>query len=546
MKKFAWMAGLLLVTACSHVDTGQVDYRIAEPEGALHPCPESQSTNLRDNCVGSRDPIQPARLMRRYMPSNDQNMRPFARNEIFSIEIEQGVIGSLLLEGVFFGVELGNAAEYAILANVFEFAGTEEESQDASRRFVDGFSSIHNRSPEAGDTDSGMKLIYYSEDVQRRQPFNFSNIPLRPRAQYQGGSIGIQIVVIEVDSQSGPTSALFSRLAQFGQSALPQAPGVGDVLSDLGQSIFAGSSGDDILLDYRFVLSHQTASPTASGATFAPGRYVIRRAQNRQRPMDWDNLRLDHNTGRLYRREDGRSIELRDEFYLTLNIRRYAEGTNPEFYNFQNWTTFRNQLQQIAEDRNTPLNLLGGRVDELLRFRRSGQIGAELSQQWSDAVASLRRYERSYASDMGAIDFARCGVTQQQAEARRDNSESAARRLVSLFVNTYSHAHAQGLNPPPGGDEQGAGGQAESEFSDTDRGVIVAQVGRYFTPWTATAPRTIFQDAESFQAEFISNGATGALSQTAVDRAVERVVASRRNRESSILCEELGYRRTGS
>ena len=276
MRRISIIVFASLISACAHVDTGQVDYRVADPFK-----PDAASgAKLRD-CKTSEKPCPwHADLDRKYVAAH----APFVANNVYSVELEQAFIGKNLLEGHILGRQFGKHGEYAILANAFEF-GADEASKFIQAPEYGG--------EKASENNTKLKLVYYGDDIAKRQPFNFSNIPLMPRAVYGGGSVGIQIVVMEIDAQAGPVTSLLGTLAEFGKNSIPGPPGATDILFALGDSLLKGSQ-DDRLFDYRFVLSNG-ASIAADGslgpvATFAPGRYVFRRRDERVTTMNWDDL----------------------------------------------------------------------------------------------------------------------------------------------------------------------------------------------------------------------------------------------------------------
>jgi hypothetical protein len=179
------------------------------------------------------------------------DLKPFESGEVFSMEIEQMAIGNNVIEGHVLGYNFDQEGEFAVLANVFEFAGTAADA--GSRRFLQ--SNEIDRDAPADTSDVEMKLIYYGDDIRALQTVNFSNIPLYQRSTYNGGSVGVQLAVLEVDTGDGPMAKLMTTLARFGQKAIPVSSEVSDVLFDFGESLFSDGKGDDRLLEYRFVLS---------------------------------------------------------------------------------------------------------------------------------------------------------------------------------------------------------------------------------------------------------------------------------------------------
>ncbi len=502
MKKFFLLAVPLILFACTHVDTGQIDYRVADAPGAAteqnmkgSPC----SGNASEEC----GPTRLSRVQRRYDPGTD--FTAFTSQDVYSIEIEQGMIGNNILEGHILGRQMGHNAEIAILANVFEFAAENSDAATlAARRFLE-FSAADDPS------DVELKLIYFSDDVNRNQPFNFSNIPLRQRSRYGGGSIGIQIVIMEIDAQSGPMASLMGTLARFGQQVVPGPTEVKDLLFDLGESLFTGGGNDDRLFEYRFVLSAPGATPISPQATFAPGRYVLRRGQERSVPMEWGDVRLDHNTARLYRNRGATWEEIRDELYLVLNIRRYDRSTLPELYQHQRWTQFRQALEEAGAADAGPIASVTANIQQALVARRSDQRRSDLAQQWAAVERHLSIYTSRALKGLEAPELSQCAAAASGLRGRRDSAERDARDAIREFLAAYqgalrtpppaTNAPAPAPNAPP----------AEPEFKIADREALVSFVARYFMPWAAPETSQNFASATVFEGAFVNGGDLAAL-----------------------------------
>ncbi|WP_148276593.1 hypothetical protein [Sphingobium sp. SYK-6] len=515
MKRLGLLAILLTSSACSHVDTGQIDYRIADaPPTTLST--KSMAADATNNCSGAMttlcDPILPSRVVRRYMPDPKTGWDAFQSNDVYSIEIEQGMIGSNILEGKILGREFGKTAEIAILANVFEFAG--QSGDAATRRFLEA-GEYPGKSDDPSDVE--LKLVYFGEDIRRQQAFNFSNIPLRARTAYGGGSIGIQIVVMEVDAQAGPISSLLTTLARFGQQALPGPGEAKDILFDLGESLLAGSK-DDKLFEYRFVLSSGVADTRAVQATFAPGRYVLRRSQVRDMDMDWANLRLDNNTSRLFQKkkdalDNDPYVEVRSDLYMVMNVRRYPAGTAPEFYLQKDWSDFRGALQIAADVKAAPIDAVTADVGRMLVKARSGNWGNGLALKWSTARNLLETYGIRYAALT-----TKCDDVQMLRDL--DVSEREARDAIRNFRAEYQQAAAAERK-----DETGKA--IGPEFQQADREKLVSLVSTFFLPWTTTgADRTAFAGADPFEKTMIDASANGDLALVALTAAAKRADGS--------------------
>lgn len=523
--KYIFIGATLLLSACSHVDTGQVDYRVADAP----PAPVNRDLTAFDatkycssdasvNC----DPIMPARVVRRYMPDPETGWRGFRDQQVYSIEIEQGVIGSNILEGKILGHQFGSKGEIAILANVFEFAAEADTAK--LKRFLDG-EELKKVTDDPSDVE--LKLVYFNDDVRREQAFNFSNIPLRQRSIYGGGTIGIQIVVMEVDAQAAPVASLLKTLARFGQQIVPVPGEAKDMLFDLGESLLTGSQ-DDKLLEYRFALSASESADNdnAIQATFSPGRYVIRRLQDRRSDMQWDELRLDHNSGRLLKYSGGQLTPVTTDLYLVLNIRRYPVGTKPEIYAQRDWAGFRAELQSAADARAAPLDEVTANLSGVLGKMRSNNLGEILAKKWKAANAELLQYTSRYAPDFAKLDLSRCPASLSELERRRDLAERSASDAIRAFLVEYKDTLQLKRKDASGKD-------TIEELAPADREVLVSTIASAFMPWAKTnVSRDAFASATDFEAAYIGSTATKDL----VDDALQ---AARANAPESPPCKSL-------
>lgn len=504
--------GLLVFvcTGCTHVDVGQVDYRVAE-------APIVQKNCSSENMVC--DPLAPADLKRRYLSSPLPELAPFQSGDVYSIELEQMVIGERLLEGMVFGKEfgpaLGDSAEIAILANVFEFSGADAENV---RSFVNGSTDMiaGKNGPDS------IKLIYYGDNVKYRQPLNFGNIPLHPRSEYAGRSVGVQLVVMEVDSESGAVSALLSKLADFGKGALPGLPGAKDVIFDLGKSLFAGGSGDDKLLDYRFVLSYGSQSQDLPQANFAPGRYVILREQDRSVAIPWNRFEIDHNTGRLfYKAANGKpGSEVRDRFYMTINIKRYPAGTSAEAYNFEAWSAVRQALEDHSAT-GAAIAGLQGNLEKILEGKRSVEFTKALVEKWNEAGSSLSNFQKLYLPDIPAAGL--CGASHYYIASNRDRAERRAMDDVREFLALYRTALAAEKTVASKDGQQ----QSAKVFLTEHRETVVSHLSSFFTPWKDDGTdKAMFASAGDFETSFVSSDASTDLWELAKQKVQERASTS--------------------
>ena len=484
--RYALLVALSLLCGCTHIDTGEVDYRIAEPQ----PTPNATATNTPAALALRKEPLLPAPIFRKYKPADTEEGKAFEEGEVYSVDLEQVVIGDNILEGQILGQQFGDKGEFAILANVFEFAATADEA--TKKRFVE--TAEYNRKP--GDNGVQLKLVYYGDDVRRRQALNFDNVVIKPRDKYNGGSIGIQFVIMELDVKSGPMTSLLTTLADSSKDYFPGPPELKGLLTNLGASLFKGGNTDDRLFDYRMVLSTKGFDPQEPKAVFAPGRYVFRRAQVRGKDLDWSNVQLDHNTGRLYEKTAGGWTDVRNELYLVVNVRRYPKDTQTEYYTHPEWTAFRDSVQKLADDEAMPLTDVVENVRVLAAARRTENWRVKLMRKWATAEGQLVYYaSRAISGDMPQLAVADGKAIACPGEfdfkRRRDMAAQNTRDALLAFIAEYQRAVAAGKAPA-------------MEFENSDQNALVSQVARYFMPWSDQEAAAPFENGASFNQAFIT------------------------------------------
>jgi len=503
--------------ACSHVDTGQIDYRIAEEgpnstdcppssgdcrlaelnrryaqRGVARLAPTSRSSSATANraeettrgattrspeaatasqtqstptpppaqAEGATTPAPPpAPQTPTPAPASAPQRSTFQSDSLYSINLEQAVIGGTLLEGVILGREWGTRGQFIILANVFEL------DEGGTRRFLESY-EYH---PETdSDSPNQLRVVHYAGDAARHQPLNFSNIPLLGARPYQGHSVAIQIVIIEVDVRSGAMSTLLQTLADFGKGALPVPPGGQQILGTIGQNLFSGR-GDDTIFDYRFVLNPPSGQPDSMQPILAPGRYVLRRQQNRSVPMNWNEIRLDHNTSRLYRRDgQGQWVEDRSELYLVLNIQQLPNTYPTEVYQGQTWRQARAALQDAANARDVSIEAISQSLTQVARESRSQAIRRDLTRLWQIAEERLLAFERLFKKEGDGV--ANC---QLYDELHRDRVRGLAESDASAALDRFLNLYRQSIMAPPNG---------QTPLLPQQRTEIVAAVARYYAP----------------------------------------------------------------
>lgn len=177
--------------------------------------------------------------------------------------------------------------------------------------------------------DEKGRLVYYSNDVQKGQPYNFSNLPVYGPITYTGRPFGLQIHVIELDVDSAQTNALLHSLAGIGKVAFAPSSPVLDVLESLGKSMLS-SPQNDVHLRYDLMFDPKGTDPKINYPRLEEGIYAVVRLEDRNEGVPWEMICLQKNTGMLGRMKGGSlkscKAPYREHSWLTFAIRSGLEA----------------------------------------------------------------------------------------------------------------------------------------------------------------------------------------------------------------------------
>jgi len=185
------------------------------------------------------------------------------------------------------------------------------------------------------------RVVFYSDDILPEQFLNFNNLPIYGPKQYEGNPFLLKFAIFEMDVSSNNTKGLLDQLANMGSKAYAPASPVLKVLNSLGQS-FLGAKGDDILFRYVAVANDNRGSNLVDHFTLEVGNYVLIRSEIRNKPINWKNLVLNPNDGKLYIK--GTKDLFTEETYLVVEINKGVSNTPVDFKNIE-YTAFLNNLR---------------------------------------------------------------------------------------------------------------------------------------------------------------------------------------------------------
>jgi hypothetical protein len=505
MRRVVTVAAAMMLSGCAVMDTGEIDYRKAETLTGTDIAKEI--ADYRNKCglkeqIKNKDqpclPLLPAALFRQNASGTD----PILANQVYSIRLEHGLIAYITEPGFSFRRIAASKdpfrqiGEVVVLANTFEF-GTPDSPKQAGDSATAGASVTP---PQFLDLTrlSSAKVIYYSPDVEVEQDLNFSNIPLQPPTVYGGNPVGIQIVVLELDRMSSQMQALVKQLASLGQvsNLAPSGP-AGALLLELGSSLLT-QDHDDVIFEYRFVLDPlgaPTSTPVAGSASFEAGRYVLRRSDERRSEQVWRNLRLDHNTGKLYHMEKSDvATEYTDDTYFTLNVIRHPQGTLPSTFGFKTLDQLGTDIKAAADLRDAAPRGVTINVEKSIRAVRSDAWLRDLVKSWNEVDETARSYARLYMTN---VPVASCPLAQRKSDdPKLSLLEINVRSATIRFLRLYAKAMADQMTD--------TAGSAKSTFETAEQERVLDAMTPFFIPLAGGNVTTAeLTDAAAFASAYV-------------------------------------------
>ncbi|MBI9079326.1 MAG: hypothetical protein JEY79_06250 [Pseudodesulfovibrio sp.] len=270
--------------------------------------------------------------------SDSTNQPAILPGQPFSISLSTGFIGKFM--------EYGSTGEIAIVARISERA-----SGSLGLRYGEGAA------------DSG-RLIYFSNDVEKEQPYNFSYIPVYGPLIYNGRPMDIQLYVFEIDNVE-QFKPMLQTLTVAGQKAYPPASPVLGLLNTLGSTLLTAAKNDK-MMEYSLCL--WPSSPVGNLPGFQrgefpaleAGHYVFMRRQDRKYDICALNNYLELSSGdhRLRWNSKAKDNEAfnknkglyTDDSYLVLHVKRetYALSLDAENRFYKSFGVFKDE-EQIAD-----------------------------------------------------------------------------------------------------------------------------------------------------------------------------------------------------
>jgi hypothetical protein len=157
---------------------------------------------------------------------------------------------------------------------------------------------VHDSNNDA--TDEPAKLVFYSDDVERGQFLNFSNLVTFGPTTYMGGVITIDVDEINLVRTTDDVRKELTALAAGDRSFVGPDPASRHTFERNERDLLDGIERDGHGTRYTLTLLPAGGVNNLPYPRFEAGNYVVVRTESRTgAPFDWSAVKLDNNTGRL-------------------------------------------------------------------------------------------------------------------------------------------------------------------------------------------------------------------------------------------------------
>ncbi len=286
------IASLLMLASCESVDEGVGDYRKADINSASG-TGEPTDVAKKYTLTGPRNPAD--------RDGRADSDVPIISGEKFYVSLLQAYVGP---DGGFRGLS--------------GFGGKEEMV-------------LVLRVRDSNDPGNPGRFVFYSDDVERGQFLNFSNLLTLGPTDYAGGVITIDIDEIRLIGTTKHIKEKLQALADSADGAFGPDPEKRANWRALARNVFDVIDSDSYGTRYTLTLLPSGGVAGLPYARFEAGNYVLMRHEERGDAFEWNDLQLDNNTGRLIVKAQS-PAEYRQRSYVTVQINalRNIKETAPD------------------------------------------------------------------------------------------------------------------------------------------------------------------------------------------------------------------------
>ncbi len=337
----------MMLSSCAFLDEGEIDYRKAE-------ILEANGTNLSssilrpntkngecDVITNTGEIIRATKLQRKNVRHPERNGATFSASDLEKMSIRLvSVFIDDYTEG--FGSWLNDLTEGQII----------QRGEIAVVVNVSPVYENQNFNFSYSTKDSG-RIVFFSKDVAAGQFINFDNMPIHGPSSKGKEGIALTIWILELDTSDKVLGKLLKTISLYGTSTIIPGSSGASILSSLGDT-FMGGDGADVNFRYNLLLE-----PNRGGlhpqAFLETGFYVFVRTNRKGKfgadllgnEVNWSELVLDENTGRLYKKIEpsqkntGRSYQEAERSYQKIEKPDDCKRIKYEKYKDNNYLVMR-------------------------------------------------------------------------------------------------------------------------------------------------------------------------------------------------------------
>lgn len=149
------------------------------------------------------------------------------------------------------------------------------------------------------------RVVFFSPDVRVKQFLNFSQMPIYGPITYKGSPLLFEIYIVRLkDDNREAGRGMLNVIANLGKVVYPPASPFLDYLNQIGTSIL-NSPNNDIVFHYTMTLYPDDGYKKLKNGVVEAGDYFFIREKKRENKTPWNDLCLDEESGRLYKKNKG-------------------------------------------------------------------------------------------------------------------------------------------------------------------------------------------------------------------------------------------------
>jgi hypothetical protein len=152
---------------------------------------------------------------------------------------------------------------------------------------------------DSNDEEAPGRLAFYSDDIDRGQFLNFSNLLTIGPTEYHGGVITIDVDEVRLVGTTNHIKEKLQELSDDQFDVLGPDPAKRRTWHARERDLFHLIDMDGYGTRYTLTLLPDGGVAGIPYPRFEAGNYVLMRHEARNDPFEWDGLELDNNTGRL-------------------------------------------------------------------------------------------------------------------------------------------------------------------------------------------------------------------------------------------------------